>query len=106
MLELLHLRITQINNCAYCIAMYIPIALEPDVSGDKVNRATAWKRQAFFRLESALRWPGRKPSPCRRNVRCRMRFMHKTTSNIPSKNWQPSRWLWWKSPVGMADMTH
>ncbi|KHN58480.1 carboxymuconolactone decarboxylase family protein [Dickeya fangzhongdai] len=58
LLELLRLRISQINGCAYCIAMHIPMALESGVSGDKVNLVAAWHEAGIFspRECAALAW--------------------------------------------------
>ncbi|MDF0604962.1 carboxymuconolactone decarboxylase family protein [Neisseriaceae bacterium TC5R-5] len=58
LLELLRLRISQINGCAFCIAMHIPLALKHGVSADKVNLVAAWKEAGVYseREMAALAW--------------------------------------------------
>jgi AhpD family alkylhydroperoxidase len=58
LLELIRLRISQINGCAYCINMHAPLAQQNGVSMVKVHLVAAWKEANVFteRELAALAW--------------------------------------------------
>lgn len=58
LLEILRLRISQINGCAFCLAMHVPLAREHGVSDDKLNLVVAWREAPIFsaRERAALAW--------------------------------------------------
>ncbi len=58
LLELLRLRISQINGCAYCINMHVPLAQQNGISDLKIHLVAAWKEANVFseRELAALAW--------------------------------------------------
>lgn len=58
LIDLVWLRISQINGCAYCVDLHSRDALEKGVSARKLfNVATWWESPMFTRRErAALRW--------------------------------------------------
>lgn len=58
LVELVRLRVSQINGCAFCIAMHIPLALEHGVTENKINLVAAWKEAGIYtnREIAALTW--------------------------------------------------
>lgn len=58
LVELVRLRVSQINGCAFCIAMHIPLALKHGVTENKVNLVAAWKEAGIYsdREVAALTW--------------------------------------------------
>ncbi|SDK80177.1 carboxymuconolactone decarboxylase family protein [Nonomuraea jiangxiensis] len=47
-LELLRLRVSQINGCGFCVDMHAREALAAGVSGQRVHAVAAWRDTAFF----------------------------------------------------------
>ena len=43
LLELVKMRVSQINGCAFCIAMHVPLARKHGVSDDQLNLLPAWR---------------------------------------------------------------
>ena len=62
LVDLVYLRVSQINGCAYCIDMHSRDLLKSGVAVDKLvlvpDGATRGKSSV---IANALRWPGRKP---------------------------------------------
>jgi len=58
LLELVRLRVSQINGCAYCIAMHVPLGREHGLTEHQVNLTAAWKDAPVFsaRERAALAW--------------------------------------------------
>jgi len=58
LLELVRLRISQINGCAFCVAMHIPLARKYGLSEDQINLTATWKESPVFspRERAALAW--------------------------------------------------
>jgi len=58
LLELVKIRVSQINGCAFCLAMHIPLARKNGVSDDQLNLLVAWREaQVFSKQEqAALAW--------------------------------------------------
>lgn len=58
LLELLRLRISQINGCVFCLAMHVPLAREHGVSDDQLNLVAAWREAPIYspRERAALAW--------------------------------------------------
>lgn len=58
LLELVRLRISQINGCTFCVAMHIPLARQYGVSEHQINLVAAWKEAPVFnaRERAALAW--------------------------------------------------
>ncbi|WP_085315096.1 carboxymuconolactone decarboxylase family protein [Derxia lacustris] len=58
LLELLRLRISQMNGCAYCVAMHVPIARQHGVSDAQLNLLAVWREATVFsaRERAALAW--------------------------------------------------
>jgi AhpD family alkylhydroperoxidase len=76
LVDLVYLRVSQINGCAYCIDMHSRDLLKEGVTVDKLVLVPAWREAGalFSAAERAAggplppppppppRWPGRKPS--------------------------------------------
>jgi AhpD family alkylhydroperoxidase len=58
LVELVELRASQINGCAYCMAMHTPALLAHGVSAQKVAVLPAWREVEDFtpREKAALAW--------------------------------------------------
>jgi AhpD family alkylhydroperoxidase len=58
LLELVKIRVSQINGCAFCLAMHIPLARKNGVSDDQLNLLVAWREAPVFsnRERAALAW--------------------------------------------------
>src|ERR1700712_3930111 len=58
LLELVKLRASQINGCAFCLQHHILIAEKLGVSADKLNLLVAWREAPQFssRERAALAW--------------------------------------------------
>ena len=58
LLELVRLRISQINGCAFCVAMHIPLARKYGLSEHQINLTATWKESPVFspRERAALAW--------------------------------------------------
>ncbi|HEX6735246.1 MAG TPA: carboxymuconolactone decarboxylase family protein [Azonexus sp.] len=58
LLEIVRLRVSQINGCAFCLAMHVPLARKHGVSDAKINLVAAWREAPQFdaRERAALAW--------------------------------------------------
>jgi AhpD family alkylhydroperoxidase len=58
LLELVKIRASQINGCAFCLAMHIPLARKIGVGDDQLNLLVAWREAPCFnsRERAALAW--------------------------------------------------
>jgi len=58
LLELVKIRASQINGCAFCLGMHIPLARKSGVSDDQLNLLVTWREAPVFSLKerAALAW--------------------------------------------------
>lgn len=58
LLELVKLRVSQINGCAFCVAYHITEAQRHGVEADKLHLVVAWRETPLFdeRERAALAW--------------------------------------------------
>jgi AhpD family alkylhydroperoxidase len=58
LLELIKMRVSQINGCAFCIAMHVPLARKHGVSEDQLHLLAAWREAALYsqKERAALAW--------------------------------------------------
>jgi AhpD family alkylhydroperoxidase len=58
LLELIKIRISQINGCAFCIAMHVPEARNLGETDDRIHLLPAWRETPLFtpRERAALTW--------------------------------------------------
>jgi len=58
LLELVKIRVSQINGCAFCLAMHIALARKNGVTDDQLNLLVAWREAPVFsdRERAALAW--------------------------------------------------
>ena len=58
LLELIKVRISQINRCAFCLAMHVPLARQNGISQDQLDLLVAWREAPVFddRERAALAW--------------------------------------------------
>jgi AhpD family alkylhydroperoxidase len=58
LLELVKIRVSQINGCAFCLSMHIPLARQNGVSEDQLNLLVAWREAPVFNApeRAALAW--------------------------------------------------
>lgn len=56
--ELVKLRASQINGCAYCIDMHIKDALKTGETAERLNALKEWRNTSYFsgREQAALAW--------------------------------------------------
>jgi AhpD family alkylhydroperoxidase len=60
LLELIKLRASQINGCAFCLQYHILQSESLGISIDKLNLVVVWREAPFFFRASARPWPGPK----------------------------------------------
>ena len=48
LLELVKIRVSQINGCAFCLAMHIPLARQNGVTADQLDLLVAWREAPVF----------------------------------------------------------
>jgi len=58
LIELVYLRVSQINGCAYCIDLHWREAVQAGMDARKLNAVAAWHEAPFFseRERAALAW--------------------------------------------------
>jgi AhpD family alkylhydroperoxidase len=58
LLELVKLRVSQINGCAFCIAMHVPLARKNGVRDDQLHLLAAWREAPIYSPQerAALAW--------------------------------------------------
>jgi len=58
LLELVKIRVSQINGCAFCLGMHIPLGRQHGVSEDQLNLLVAWRESPVFSApeRAALAW--------------------------------------------------
>ncbi|MFT4172856.1 MAG: carboxymuconolactone decarboxylase family protein [Herbaspirillum sp.] len=58
LLELVRLRVSQINGCAFCVNMHVPLGREHGLSEHQINLAATWREAPVFsaRERAALAW--------------------------------------------------
>jgi len=58
LLELVRIRVSQMNGCAFCLAMHIPLARKSGVSDDQLDLLVAWREAPVFNNQerAALAW--------------------------------------------------
>jgi len=58
LLELVKMRASQINGCAFCIAMHVPLARKHGISEDQLHLLAAWREAPIYspKERAALAW--------------------------------------------------
>lgn len=58
LLELVKMRVSQINGCAFCLAMHVPLARRHGVSDNQLHLLAAWRETPLFSApqRAALAW--------------------------------------------------
>jgi AhpD family alkylhydroperoxidase len=58
LLELVEVRVSQINGCAFCLSMHVPKARKAGVSQEKLDMLAGWRDADLFteRESAALAW--------------------------------------------------
>jgi AhpD family alkylhydroperoxidase len=58
LLELIKMRVSQINGCAFCIAMHVPLARKHGVSEDQLHLLAVWREAPVYspKERAALAW--------------------------------------------------
>jgi AhpD family alkylhydroperoxidase len=58
LLELVKIRVSQMNGCAFCLAMHIPLARRSGISESQLDLLVAWREAPVFneRERAALAW--------------------------------------------------
>lgn len=58
LLELVKIRVSQMNGCAFCLAMHIPLARQHGITDDQINLVVAWREAPIYSSEmrAALAW--------------------------------------------------
>jgi len=58
LLELVKMRVSQINGCAFCIAMHVPLARKHGISDNKMHLLAAWREAPNYSPaeRAALAW--------------------------------------------------
>jgi AhpD family alkylhydroperoxidase len=58
LLELVKMRVSQINGCAFCLAMHVPLARRHGVGDNQLHLLAAWRETPLFSAaqRAALAW--------------------------------------------------
>lgn len=58
LLELVRLRVSQINGCAFCVAMHVPLGRKYGLSENQLQLVATWKEAPIYsaRERAALAW--------------------------------------------------
>lgn len=58
LLEVVKMRVSQMNGCAFCLAMHAPLARQHGVSEDQLTLLAAWREAPVFsaKEKAALAW--------------------------------------------------
>lgn len=58
LLELVKIRVSQLNGCAFCIAMHVPLARRHGISEDRMHMLAVWREAPVFSPaeRAALAW--------------------------------------------------
>ena len=58
LLELVKIRVSQINGCAFCIAMHVPLGRKHGISEDQMHLLAAWREAPVYtpKERAALAW--------------------------------------------------
>ena len=58
LLELVKMRVSQINGCAFCIAMHLPLARKHGISDDQLHLLAVWREAPIYSPEqrASLAW--------------------------------------------------
>lgn len=58
LLELIKIRVSQMNGCAFCLAMHAPLARQNGISEDQLTLLAAWREAPVFSKQerAALAW--------------------------------------------------
>ncbi len=58
LLELVKIRVSQINGCAFCIAMHVPLARNHGIGEDQMHLLAAWRETPIYspKERAALAW--------------------------------------------------
>ncbi len=58
LLELVKVRVSQINGCAFCLAMHVPLARQNGISDNQLDLLVAWREAPVFSKQerAALAW--------------------------------------------------
>jgi AhpD family alkylhydroperoxidase len=58
LLELVKIRVSQLNGCAFCLAMHVPLARKNGISDTQLHLLVAWRESPVFNAKqrAALAW--------------------------------------------------
>jgi AhpD family alkylhydroperoxidase len=58
LLELVKIRVSQMNCCAFCLAMHVPLARKNGISDDQLHLLVVWRESPIFNAKerAALAW--------------------------------------------------
>ena len=90
LLLLIHLRVSQINGCAYCLDMHSKDLRATGESEQRLYLLDAWHESPFYsnRERAALAWL--KPLRWSLIIMCPMRFTNKHAAILANQNWSIS----------------
>lgn len=71
LIELVYLRTSQINGCAYCVNMHANDARKAGETEQRLQALCVWQETPTSPRASAPPWPGPSNSPASVRVRCR-----------------------------------
>ncbi|WP_337245177.1 carboxymuconolactone decarboxylase family protein [Luteimonas sp. gir] len=61
LVELVYLRVSQINGCAFCLEMHAAALRAGGMPQAKLDALAGWRVSAHFNERERLAWPGPKP---------------------------------------------
>ena len=87
LLDLVRLRVSQINGCAYCLDMHSKDLRAAGESEQRLYLLHAWRETPFIPTASRRPSHGRKPSPMSLRTMSPTKITSKPAASSPRKNW-------------------
>ena len=87
LLNLVYLRASQINGCAYCIDMHSQDLRAAGESEQRLYLLDAWREAPFYTDRERGPWPGQKRSPLSAKPTFRMRSSRRHAAISRSPSW-------------------
>jgi AhpD family alkylhydroperoxidase len=91
-LELVHLRVSQVNGCSACVDSGVKAAIKSGESAERIGTVAAWREAPYFTdaERAALASPRRPPGSLTPPTRCLTRSGTRRRSTSTSRAWRRS----------------
>jgi AhpD family alkylhydroperoxidase len=94
LIEMLKVRISQLNGCAFCVQYHLNDARKLNVTAAKLDLLAAWREAGIYSpREGRTRYTPRQSPHRRRNVRPRLSAFFRARNCIPDHGHWPNQFL-------------